>query len=103
MRSACCVGGALAMPTPVSQGSYDSDSSYDSDDAARDEAEEAEEAEELDEDADSKQETRRRWAAENAAANAATKELAASGALSVGMLVERRAMGRTEWREGYIT
>ena len=100
MRSACCVGGALAMPTPVSQGSYDSDSSYDSDDAARDEAEEAEE---LDEDADSKQETPRRWAAENAAANAATKELAASGALSVGMLVERRAMGRTEWREGYIT
>ena len=44
-----------------------------------------------------------RLVAENAAAKAATETLVASGKLSVGMVVERRARGRSEWREGYIT
>ena len=51
----------------------------------------------------SEEREQRRLVAENAAAKAATEMLVASGKLSVGMLVERRARGRSEWREGYIT
>ncbi len=52
---------------------------------------------------DTQQAVQERIAAENAAEKAATEKLVASGSLLIGMVVERRAENRPEWREGYIT